>query len=67
MKIIFIGSTGPLSLIPFQVLVQSRHTVCAFAFDDDSEFNIINSGSIQSFAITHSIPLIKLKIGRAHV
>ncbi len=60
MKIIFIGSTGPLSLIPFQALVQSKHTVCAFAFDDDSEFNIINSGSIQSFALTHSIPLIKL-------
>lgn len=65
MRIIFIGSSAPLSLIPFQALIESNHHICALAFDDNdhdnnSHFNIINSDSIQSLALNHSIPFIKL-------
>jgi len=61
MKILYIGSSGPLSLIPLQALINSKYTICAIAVDEDnSEFNVINSGSIQSLAFEHSIPLIKL-------
>lgn len=61
MKILFIGSSGSLSLIPLRALIKSRHHVFAFAFDlDDSEFSIIKPGSIQSLAFEHSIPFIKL-------
>ena len=62
MNILYIGSAGPLSLIPLQALIKSRHNVCALAFDDDlnSDFNVINSDSIQSLALNNLIPLIKL-------
>lgn len=61
MKILYIGSSGPLSLIPLQALINSRYTICAIAVDEDNgEFNVINSGFIQSLAFEHSIPLIKL-------
>jgi len=61
-NILYIGSEGPLSLIPLQALIKSRHNVCALAFDDDlnSDFNVINSGSTQLLALNNSIPLIKL-------
>lgn len=64
MKILYIGSSGPLSLIPLQALINSKYTICAIAVDEDnnSEFNIINSDSIsiQSLAFDNSIPLVKL-------
>jgi len=63
MKIIYIGSSSSsLSLIPLQALIKSKHDVCAIAFDDytQSDFNVINSNSIQSLALIDSIPLIKL-------
>ena len=64
MKIIYIGSSGPLSLIPLQALINSKYTICAIGVDEDnnSEFNIINSDSIsiQSLAFDNSIPLVKL-------
>lgn len=62
MNILYIGSEGPLSLIPLQALIKSKHNVCALAFDDDlnSDFNVINSGSTQLLALNNSIPLIKL-------
>ncbi len=62
MNILYIGSEGPLSLIPLQSLIKSKHNVCAFAFDEqlNSDFNVINSGSTQSLALNNSIPLIKL-------
>jgi methionyl-tRNA formyltransferase len=63
MKIIYIGSSSSsLSLIPLQTLINSKHTVCALAVDDDpgSDFNVINSNSIQSLAFSNSIPLIKI-------
>lgn len=62
MKIIYIGSDTPLSIIPFQTLIESKHTVCALAFDDksNSEINVTKSGTIQSIALDNSIPFIKL-------
>lgn len=64
MKILYIGSLSPLSLIPLQLLINSKYKICAVAVDEDnnSEFNIINSGSIsiQSLAFDNSIPLVKL-------
>lgn len=63
MNILYIGSEGPLSLIPLQALINSKYAICAIAADENnnSEFNIINSGSIQSLAFDNSIPLLKLK------
>lgn len=64
MNILYIGSSSPLSLIPLQLLIKSQYRICAIAVDGDSnsEFNIINSGSIsiQSLAFDNSIPLVKL-------
>lgn len=62
MKIIYIGSSSPLSLIPLKVLINSQYEVSAIAFDDDSNsrFNITTSNSIQSLALNNSIPLISL-------
>lgn len=60
MKILFIGSSGSLSLIPLRALIKSRHHICAFAFDQEhSEFDVIKSGSIQSLAFENAIPIIK--------
>lgn len=62
MNILFIGSSGPLSLTPLQALVDSHHSVCAIAADveNNSGFNAIRTGTIQSLSFTHSIPLINL-------
>lgn len=64
MNILYIGSSSPLSLIPLQLLINSKYRICAIAVDEDnsSKFNIINSGSIsiQSLAFDNSIPLVKL-------
>ncbi|MCK4864937.1 MAG: hypothetical protein KAT06_05875, partial [Gammaproteobacteria bacterium] len=61
MKIIYIGSSGSLSLIPLQALINSKHKVCALAFDSDvnSNFNITTPDTVQSLAIHNSIPLIR--------
>lgn len=62
MKIIYIGSSNSLSIIPFQALITSnRYEICALAFDDDlnSNFNVVTSNTIQSIAINSSIPLIR--------
>lgn len=69
MNILYIGSEGPLSLIPLQALIKSKHNVCAFAFDEqlNSDFNVINSGSTQSLALNNSIPLIKLNKNYSNV
>ena len=69
MNILYIGSEGPLSLVPLQALIKSKHNVCAFAFDEqlNSDFNVINSGSTQSLALNTSIPLIKLNKNYSNV
>ncbi len=60
MKIIYIGSSGSLSLIPLQALISSKHEICALAFDDlNTSFNVVTPNSIQSLALRNSIPFIK--------
>ena len=60
MKIIYIGSTSPLSLIPLQTLIDSKHEICALAFDElNSNFNVVIPNTIQSLALKNSIPFIK--------
>lgn len=61
MNILFIGSSTTLSFIPLRTLIESKYTICAFAFDElNSELNVINTDSIQSLAFDNSIPLIKI-------
>lgn len=62
MNILFVGSSGPLSLVPLQALISSNHSVCAIATNEDShsDFNVVSSGTIQSLSFTHLIPLINL-------
>ncbi len=61
MKIIYIGSSGSLSLIPLQALINSKHEVCAIAFDNEvsSNFNVTTPNTIQSLALYNSTPLIR--------
>lgn len=62
MKIIYIGSSSPLSLTPLKSLIKSAHEVCAIAVEDvrNSEFNVITSNTIQSLALSNLIPLFSL-------
>lgn len=62
MKIIYIGSSAPLSLIPLKTLINSSHEVSAIAFEQDSncDFNVISPDTIHSLAFSNSIPVIKL-------
>ena len=60
MKILYIGSSGSLSLIPFQALIKAKHHICAIAFDQQkSDFDVIKSDSIQALAFDNAIPFIK--------
>ena len=62
MKIVYIGSSSTLSIIPFLSLVKSKHDVCAFAYDEiNNHFPTITSNSIQSVALDHSVDLIKME------
>ena len=63
MNILYIGSAGPLSIVPLQALINSNHNICAIAFDDDlnSDFTIANSDSLRLIALNNSIPVINLK------
>ena len=70
MKIIYIGSSSSLSLVPLQALIKSnQYEICAVAFNDDenSHFNVIISNTIQSLAINNSIPLIRIDKDDTHV
>lgn len=62
MKIIYIGSfSSALSLIPLQALIASKHQISALAFDGiESDINVITSNTIQSLALSNSIPLVVL-------
>lgn len=62
MNIIFIGSSGVLSLTPLAVLLSSSHSVCAIAANEvnNNAFRTITRGSLQDFSFNHSIPLINL-------
>lgn len=59
MNILFIGTENSLlSLIPLQVLIESKYNICAIACDQITDINVINSGSIQELALKNSIPII---------
>jgi methionyl-tRNA formyltransferase len=69
LKIIYIGSSGPLSVIPLQTLVDSTQSVCAIALSadnttalQDQRFPVMtgNQGSLICLARLHNIPLIEL-------
>lgn len=62
MNIIFIGSSGVLSLTPLAVLLSSSHSVCAIATNEvnNNAFSAITKGTLQDFSFNHSIPLINL-------
>ena len=68
-KIIYIGSSGPLSAIPLQALLACGYGVCAIACEADDtpavqHQSILvlgeNTGSIATLARLHNIPLIDL-------
>lgn len=70
MKIVYIGSSGPLSLIPLEQLLISNHQVCAIAFaagslkcGHDHRFPIVirSSGAVESLARSNGIPVIRLQ------
>jgi len=68
-KIIYIGSSGPLSVIPLQALLDSGQSLCAIALAEvdkpglqDQRIPVMtgNRDSIASVARLHSIPVIEL-------
>lgn len=71
MKIIYFGSSGPLSTLPLLQLLSSGHTICAVAVDHVANNNPAktnntipifdeNTGSIATLAIINNIPIIEL-------
>jgi methionyl-tRNA formyltransferase len=69
LKILYIGSAGPLSVIPLQTLLDSGQYVVAVALEADNKPGLQdqripvtggNQGSIASLARLHNIPVIKL-------
>ena len=70
MKILYIGSSGLLSLIPLKQLLISSHQVCAIAFSAGSlkrgqarRFPIVigSLGTIESLARSKDVPIIRLQ------
>ncbi|MCS5565855.1 MAG: hypothetical protein NZ729_06165 [Methylococcales bacterium] len=71
MKIIYIGSSSPLSLTPLEQLLISIHQVCAIALPAESlectqdprfPITLERPGSIESLARSNEIPLIRLPL-----
>lgn len=69
MRILFLGSSGPLSVIPLRYLMQSEHELCAIgyetlsgAFAEDMKYPIIASQNenVEMLARVSGIPAIKL-------
>lgn len=62
MNVLFIGSSGLLSLIPLTALNKSKYKVCAIATNEvsDSEINAMQTGTLQAFSFENSIPLLNL-------
>ncbi len=70
MKILYIASPGPLSMIPLEQLLISSHQVCAIAFTagslkrgQDCRFPIVigSLGTIESLALSNDIPMVRLQ------
>jgi len=64
MNIVYIGSSGPLSTIPLQILINSKFNISAVAIDSNKNNTIPNinknSESLASLAFYNNVPLIKL-------
>ena len=64
MNIVYIGSSGPLSYLPLQSLINSKIKVSAIAVDSNKNSNISvlnnNSKSLDNLAFNNNIPLINL-------
>jgi len=64
MNIVYIGSSGPLSTIPLQTLINSKFNISAVAVDSNKNDTIPNinknSDSLASLAFYNNVPLIKL-------
>jgi len=64
MNIVYIGSSGPLSYLPLQALIQSDYKVTAIAVDSNKNNTISsinkNSECLESLAFYNNLPLIKL-------
>ena len=60
MKIIFFGSSSPLSFLPFQQLLASTHEVIALVTESGaiSDFPVVESGSIHELAILRDIKIL---------
>lgn len=68
MNILYIGSSGPLSYLPLQTLLEpqsnSIYNIASIAVDETKESNLpavdINSETLESIAFYNNIPLLKL-------
>jgi len=64
MNIVYIGSSGPLSTIPLQTLINSKFNISAVAIDSNKNDTIPNinknSDSLASLAFYNNVPLVKL-------
>jgi len=67
LKIVYFGSAGSLSLVPFNALLKSPHEIQALVVYDprlaDSRFNVMQTGSpgsVQAVAYKSDIPVIRL-------
>lgn len=62
MNILFIGSSGVLSLFPLIVLIEKNHAFCALATNEENSgvLSSITPNTLQSIAFENSIPLINL-------
>jgi len=69
MNVLYAGSAGPLSLLPLRALCDAGHRPCAVAVDAGGnklsqrlDLPVIaeNQDSLESFALLHDIPLIRL-------
>ena len=64
MNIVYIGSSGPLSTIPLQILINSKFNISAVVIDSNKNNSIPNinknSESLASLAFYNNVPLIKL-------
>jgi methionyl-tRNA formyltransferase len=69
MNVLFTGSAGPLSVLPLRALCDAGHRPCAVAVDAgdnrlsqrrDIPLVSENQDSLESFALLHDLPLIRL-------
>lgn len=69
MNVLFVGSSGILSLLPLAALNKSIYVVSAVATDDINRnvFSASTSGTIQYFSLKHSIPVIDLNDNNSDV